>query len=523
VHERTGGWPVAVYLAAMAMAEQGASASPAQSVAETSALAAYLRDEVLDALPSAQREFLLRTAVLDELSAPACDAVLAGTQSAPLLQALARDRHLVVPVDGAPGTFRIHQLVRELLLSQLAHATPAEIVVLHQRASEWYAARGDLDAAIEHAFAAGVDDDVDQLVWRAYIPFLGGGLSHTVSRWLDAVEYDAKRARPVFAVTSAWHALTIGDMPSTRLWCEIVNGLDPELCLPDGTPVAVVAALMRALVAGDGIVAMRDDALLAERGHARSAPLRTMTLLLAGHGERLLGNDAAARRLLEEGVAFGALVNPAGEIHCRIGLALMAAAAGDWTTATASSERAFELIEALGLQNRPAMSLPTAITAYLWAREGRSEARDLLKRGVFLVSALGGVGAWMGIEARVWLARAARQLGDPSTARGLDDEAEALVPEASESSMLAAAVSSLDGSLDARALVLTLHATPMTPAELRVLRYLPTHLTFAAIASELFVSRNTVKTQAIAVYWKLGVTSREGAVEEARRLGLLDS
>ena len=65
-------------------------------------------------------------------------------------------------------------------------------------------------------------------------------------------------------------------------------------------------------------------------------------------------------------------------------------------------------------------------------------------------------------------------------------------------------------------------ATPMTPAEMRVLRYLPTHLTFAAIADELFVSRNTVKTQAISIYRKLGVSSRGPAVDGARGLGLLD-
>ena len=65
-------------------------------------------------------------------------------------------------------------------------------------------------------------------------------------------------------------------------------------------------------------------------------------------------------------------------------------------------------------------------------------------------------------------------------------------------------------------------ATPMTPAEMRVLRYLPTHLTFAAIADELFVSRNTVKTQAISIYRKLGVSSRGPAVDAARSLGLLE-
>jgi LuxR family maltose regulon positive regulatory protein len=56
-----------------------------------------------------------------------------------------------------------------------------------------------------------------------------------------------------------------------------------------------------------------------------------------------------------------------------------------------------------------------------------------------------------------------------------------------------------------------------------VLRYLPTHLSFAQIADELFVSRNTVKTQAIAVYRKLDVSSRAEAVERARGLGLVEA
>ncbi len=76
--------------------------------------------------------------------------------------------------------------------------------------------------------------------------------------------------------------------------------------------------------------------------------------------------------------------------------------------------------------------------------------------------------------------------------------------------------------IDAEAMPVGLGATPLTPAEMRVLRYLPTHLSFEAIADELFVSRNTVKTQAIAVYRKLGVSSRSVAVAEARGLGLIE-
>ena len=59
-------------------------------------------------------------------------------------------------------------------------------------------------------------------------------------------------------------------------------------------------------------------------------------------------------------------------------------------------------------------------------------------------------------------------------------------------------------------------------AELRVLRLLPTHLSFGEIAERLFVSPNTIKTQAHAVYRKLDASSRSGAVTRGRTLGLLD-
>jgi LuxR family transcriptional regulator, maltose regulon positive regulatory protein len=61
----------------------------------------------------------------------------------------------------------------------------------------------------------------------------------------------------------------------------------------------------------------------------------------------------------------------------------------------------------------------------------------------------------------------------------------------------------------------------LTAAELRLLPYLPTHLSFREIGERLFVSAHTVKSQAISIYRKLGVTSRSGAIERARRLGLL--
>ena len=64
-------------------------------------------------------------------------------------------------------------------------------------------------------------------------------------------------------------------------------------------------------------------------------------------------------------------------------------------------------------------------------------------------------------------------------------------------------------------------ASTLTVAELRLLPYLTTHLTFPEIGERLYVSRNTVRSEAMAVYRKLNVNSRNGAVERARELGLV--
>jgi LuxR family maltose regulon positive regulatory protein len=63
----------------------------------------------------------------------------------------------------------------------------------------------------------------------------------------------------------------------------------------------------------------------------------------------------------------------------------------------------------------------------------------------------------------------------------------------------------------------------LTAAELRILGFLPTHLSFREIAGRLYVSANTVKTQAHSVYRKLDASSRSEAVAHAAKLGLIDA
>ena len=183
---------------------------------------------------------------------------------------------------------------------------------------------------------------------------------------------------------------------------------------------------------------------------------------------------------------------------------------------------ALDCIDEFGLAERPVTSQVYAIASWVRARAGRSDAKDLAKRGAWLLTMLKGVTPFVAVEARILLARTMTLVGEGDLARALLSEAEHELQGFPDAGSLPLELAEVKARLEAAELPLGVSAAPLTPAELRILRYLPTHLSIAEIADEVFVSRNTVKTHSIALYRKLGVGTRSAAVERARRAGLLE-
>jgi LuxR family maltose regulon positive regulatory protein len=110
-------------------------------------------------------------------------------------------------------------------------------------------------------------------------------------------------------------------------------------------------------------------------------------------------------------------------------------------------------------------------------------------------------------------------LGDPTTSRQLLREIGDIVIRRPALGRLLGQVEELSEAL-AKASAGT-GPVPLTPAELRLLPFLQTHLTLGAISERLFVSRSTVNTEVTSIYRKLGVSSRPDAVTRATAMGLL--
>jgi LuxR family maltose regulon positive regulatory protein len=128
----------------------------------------------------------------------------------------------------------------------------------------------------------------------------------------------------------------------------------------------------------------------------------------------------------------------------------------------------------------------------------------------------------LAVQARIELIRVDLALGDLAGARTLMREVDDLLRRRPGLGTLVGEAEALRARLSKERDASIPGASALSAAELRLLPLLPTHLSFRQIGREFFLSPSTVKTQALSVYRKLGVSSRSQAVTRAQELGLLE-
>jgi LuxR family maltose regulon positive regulatory protein len=279
---------------------------------------------------------------------------------------------------------------------------------------------------------------------------------------------------------------------------------------------------MRAASAREGLVRSAEDARRASALVAEDSRWAPACRFLEGVALHLTGGADAAEPLLEEGARRGAAAAPDVQALCLAQLALMAGDRGDWDGAAAFSARARGQVDHYGLGSYPTAALVFAVSAAVQARRGRvDEAQDDMRQAQELLGELVDFAFWYQAEASVTLARASLRLGDLAGARALIADAERAARRA-EAEQLRLWIADAKRHADDASAAAVAGSESLTTAELRILRFLPTHLSFREIGTRLYISANTVKTQAHAVYRKLDASSRSQAVARASKLGLLD-
>ena len=214
--------------------------------------------------------------------------------------------------------------------------------------------------------------------------------------------------------------------------------------------------------------------------------------------------------------------NVAAIIHSEAELALLAMDGGRWAEAAGHLQLALDTVEQRRLDDYALSVLAFAAAARLAVHRGdRDEADRQLARAMRGRPSCTFVLPHVAVRVRLQLAKTYAALADQATARHLLREIDDILAQRPALGALVDQVSELRGVLTSSAQVAVAGGPPLSPAELRLLPYLQTHLTFKQIGERLFVSRNTVSSEVGSIYRKLGVSSRSDAVQQATTVGLL--
>jgi LuxR family maltose regulon positive regulatory protein len=521
VTERTEGWPVGLHLAALIVKDSHGQ-EPAVT-GDDRYVADYLYREALIRQPEDMQVFLRRTAVLDQLSGPLCDAVLGSSDAAGQLRRLEAASLFVIPLDRHRQWYRYHALFREFLLGELRRTEPGLMMALHQRAADWYEANGSPVLALEHLLNTTDRDRSVRLATVLVLPVYFAGQLSTVQRWLRVIgDADIERFPPL-AVHKCWEGVLTGDTAGAERWAAVLDAASFE-----GSPLNGAAsfesarAMVRVAMCASGPEPMMADAAFALAQEPAWSPWRAEALWALGEAHLLAGHlDEARAALAEASAAATTTGNADTMVMCESELALLAADRGQWPEVAGRLDRALATINEHRMHDYVTCLLAFAGAARLSVHRGDlTEARRQLAQAMRARPSASYAFPFAAVRLRLQLAKVCFSIAEVVAARQLLREIDDILTHRPALGTLIEEVEEFRRVLASSATGATGRAA-LTPAELRLLPYLQTHLTANGIAERLFVSSHTVKAEVKSIYRKLGVSSRHDAVQKATAIGLL--
>jgi LuxR family maltose regulon positive regulatory protein len=526
LHRRIEGWPAGLYLAALSLRDGGSVRNPVASfTGEHHLVSEYLQSEFLAGLSSPQRLYLTRTAVLERMCGPLCEAVLDAPGAAATLADLARSNLLLVPLDQQGEWYRYHQLFRDMLLAELRRLEPELISVLRRRAAGW-CARNDLpEEALEYSIAA---DDVDaaaRLVSGLGVPAYRQGRVTTLQRWLRWLEdRGGTEGHPMVTVLAGILSTAMGRAAEAERWADMVDRWQHEKASGSDDPAAEAwAAVLRAMLCRRGVERMRADADEAARRFAAESVWEPAAALMQGVARILSGDLDGGDAFLGHAASVAEETGAPGVLAVALcERSLVATARSEWSKAQVFAQRARTVVRGAGTQEYYATPLVCAIHAHTALHRGDvSAARQELVTAQRLRPLLTYALPHFAVQARIELARVHLALSDPVGARTLMREVNELLRHCPDLGNLTSEAAAMRARLSEEHGPGVPGVSALTTAELRLLPMLASHLSFPQIAEQMFLSRHTVKSEAMSTYRKLGVASRAQAVVRSRELGLL--
>jgi LuxR family maltose regulon positive regulatory protein len=520
---RTEGWAAGLHLASIALREQtDPRAFVAAFSGDTRHVLDYLARDVFDSVPERMQSFMLRTSILESLSAELCDWMLETTDSAAMLAQIERANLFLVSLDESRHVYRYHHLFARMLRRELALVEPDAVANLHARAATWFDEHGHVESSVTHAIASRNVERASVLVSRNAREYWAAGRLTTVERWLDALSWPEAIADTQLAIVRAAILGATGHTADdVERWLEIAS-VEPERGpLATGVrSIEAAVALLRSFYLTKGLETGRSSAERALQLEPAGSVWRRQALGALGQTLYLLGRPREARIALEEAWRLPDVASQSPGTALIVSyLAFLELDAGRAEPAERLARDALATLEERHLANGVvAANVELALGGALLLGTDAHGAIAHIERAVDL-SAPVAPGYWH-VHALLRLAHARHHVGDTAGAVDALESARFELSALPDVGMLETLLAQKEERLHERRRREGFLGDALSESELRVLRLLAEGESLREVAKTLFLSLNTVKTHRRTIYRKLGATTREQALERAAELGI---
>jgi LuxR family maltose regulon positive regulatory protein len=189
----------------------------------------YLMEEVLKNQTDEIKEFLLQTSILEQMSAPLCNAVLNRNDSQSILETLEKNNMFVIPLDEERTWYRYHHLFAELLKQRLQMRGIEAVKELHNRACNWFEQHNMFDFAIAHVFIIQNHEKSIQLIGEVIEEMWKTGQHSAILRYGTLLPHELIKKNPEFCLYYSWILITTGQIEEAEPFLESAEKITTKL------------------------------------------------------------------------------------------------------------------------------------------------------------------------------------------------------------------------------------------------------------------------------------------------------
>ncbi len=210
---KTEGWIAGLQLTALSMLGRENISEFIQDLkGDNRYIMDYLMEEVLKIQTDDIKEFLLRTSILEQMSAPLCNAVLNINDSQLILETLEKNNMFVIPMDEQRSWYRYHHLFADLLKQRLLLLSEPYLENLHNKACEWFEQNGMYEFALKNALTIKNYDKSIQILGGIAESMWENGLHTSILKFCDLIPDHLVKKNPTLCLYFSWILITTDEL-----------------------------------------------------------------------------------------------------------------------------------------------------------------------------------------------------------------------------------------------------------------------------------------------------------------------